>query len=107
MGITAELFIFTPPKNPDLPILVTFYGDYMRLLEERISSATRDFANLGLSLDIAGLIEVRGGYKLGDTDRNLALGVGLNTESLSFNYALVPFETGFGTAHSIGLEYFF
>lgn len=106
-GFAAELFRFLPPKNPDLPILVTFYGDYVRLLEERNNTDTRNFVNLGLSLDVAELIEVRGGYKFGNSDRNLGLGVGIDTESLSFNYAMVPFETGYGTAHSIGIEYYF
>lgn len=107
IGTAAKLFQFTPPKNQDLPILVTLYGDYVNLWEEQLQTSSRHLVNLGLSLGIADLIEVRGGYKTGNTDRKLSFGVGLDTQSISFNYSLLPFETGFGTAHSIGIEYLF
>ncbi|MDR8392341.1 PorV/PorQ family protein [Aliifodinibius sp. S!AR15-10] len=106
-GVIAELFQFIPPKNEELPILVTFYGDYINLWEEVNSNGSNSFFNFGLSFNVATLVEVRGGYKIGDTDRNFSVGVGINTESLSFNYSMIPFETGFGTAHSIGIEYYF
>lgn len=106
-GVVAELFQFIPPKNKNLPVLVTLYGDYINLLEDQSRNEENSFFNLGLSFDVAQLIEIRGGYKVGNTDRKIAFGIGLDTQSLSFNYSMIPFETGFGTAHSIGIEYHF
>ncbi|MFH5831865.1 PorV/PorQ family protein [Halalkalibaculum sp. DA384] len=106
-GIVARLFRFLPPKNPTLPVWVTLYGDYISFLEHQPGAAANHFFNVGISFEVAELIEVRGGYKTGQTDRPLAMGIGLKTQALSFNYSLIPFETGFGTAHSIGIEYYF
>lgn len=112
-GTSAELFTFTLPKNEDLPVWVTLYADYVYPLEENIESnqfshnPNQGFLNAGLSLDIAEIIVLRGGYKSGDTERPLSFGVGITLEALHFNYAMIPFNTGFGTVHSVGLQYFF
>ncbi|MDX1637068.1 MAG: PorV/PorQ family protein [Balneolaceae bacterium] len=106
-GVAAELFEFTPPKNRDLPMLISIYADYISLFEEETGTADENSFNLGLSVNVAGLVDIRGGYKTGRTDRKFGLGIGVDTQSISFNYSLIPFETGFGTAHSIGMEYYF
>lgn len=105
-GVVAELFTIVPPKNDDLPILVSLYGDYVNMWEEDEILDQNSF-NLGISFDVASLVEVRGGYKTGNRNRSFSFGVGVDTESIGFHYSLVPFETGFGTAHSIGMEYYF
>jgi len=53
------------------------------------------------------IISLRTGYKTRDTVRPWSLGLGLDIETISANYAIVPFETGFGTVHSLGLQYQF
>lgn len=113
-GAAADLVAFTPPGNDHLPIRVTLYGDYLRPLGDEItreqsgiSYTGGGFFNLGLALDVAGAVVIRTGYKIGDTERPVGLGVGLNLESLDFDYAMVPFNTGFGTVHAIGLHYRF
>jgi hypothetical protein len=35
----------------------------------------------------------------------MSYGIGFIAEKVSFDYAIIPFNTGFGTVHSIGLQY--
>jgi len=113
VGAAAEIFTFTPPKNRDLPILVTLLADYVIPLEEEIDDSpfshnpNRGFLNVGMALDVAGTIVLRGGFKTGDTERPASFGVGFSLETVTFNYAMIPFNTGFGTVHSVGMQYHF
>lgn len=111
-GLSLYLFEFTPPKNEDLSIDVSLMADYVHPLEDtKLQNTSYDptnaFINAGLSFEIAQTISIYTGYKSGDTERPFSTGVGINLESISFNYGMVPFSTGFGTVHSIGMSYRF
>lgn len=113
LGGVFDVLKFTPPKNTDLPILVTLSGDYVVPLTEKDTNNNigfyddKPYANFGLNLNIAETIELKSGLKTGNTVRPYSFGVGFITDLLTFEYALIPFDTGFGTVHSIGLKYKF
>ena len=44
------------------------------------------------------------GTTFGETARPFSTGLGLRLDTLEFHYAMIPFETGYGTAHSLGLK---
>lgn len=112
-GISFEVIEFSHPKNPDLPILVNIATDYVKPLNSRESLGSGEqenesYFNIGLNLTVAEVLEISGGYKTGEnTVKPLSFGVGFITDLVTVNYALVPYETGFGTLHSIGLQYKF
>ncbi len=112
-GVDAQLIDFTTARLDDLPILVSLHADYVQPLEDSpssdfIGSDRRDpFFNVGITADIADTFQLRSGYKFGPTERPFSFGAGIMIEPAKINYALVPFTTGFGTVHSIGLQYFF
>ena len=111
-GFDAELITFTAPENEDLPITVNLKNDWV-IPVTSVSGTTQGettediYTNIAIELDIANIIMLRSGYKTGDTVRHWSAGAGVSVGSITANYALVPFETGFGTAHSIGLRYRF
>ncbi|MGM0546843.1 MAG: PorV/PorQ family protein [Bacteroidota bacterium] len=111
-GFSADLFTFVPPKNPDLPIAVSLKNDVIVPLENR-TATTQDnrsnklYTNIALAFTVAEIIALRTGYKTGDTVRPWSAGLGLDIDSISAQYAIIPFETGFGTVHSLGLTYRF
>lgn len=111
VGFAADLLEFTHPKSTDLPILITIMADYVVPTENTSSSNYSDFnpedayVNVGLSLEVAKTVIVNTGYKTGDNTRPWSFGAGFITEKVVFNYALIPFNTGFGTVHSIGIQY--
>ncbi len=112
-GITTDLIEFTTPGLNDLPVLLSVHGEWIHPLEELSRSdfvdqdADNDFFSLALSADVAELIYLRGGYKFGPTVRPYSLGLGMNIDPVIFNYSLIPFTTGLGIAHSLGVQFYF
>lgn len=108
-GLAARVYRFIPPKNDDLPVEMSLHADFVQPLQDEDAVNDYDpknaFLNVGVAFDVAETISLRGGYKTGDSDRPFSAGVGFEMASLQFNYALVSFQTGYGTVHSIGLEY--
>jgi hypothetical protein len=104
---------FKLPGKNDFYFDVNLHADYVYQLEELntlgITAVNDDqaFFNLGTTLMIAEVVELMAGYRTGDSSRRMNFGLGIDTGEVVFNYALVPFTTGFGTAHSIGLQYRF
>jgi hypothetical protein len=113
IGIHSELLELSAPVQDDLSILFSLDFDYIQPLED---NTTSDFAsgsgddpffNIGITSTIADLISVQGGYKFGPTERPVSFGAAFLINPVRINYALVPFNTGFDTVHSIGLQYYF
>jgi hypothetical protein len=112
IGISADLFEFVHAKKEDLPILVSVMADFVSPFDAQSSNngytdfnPDENYFNFGMTLQVSGVVEVSGGYKTGDNTRPLSFGLGVITEKVNFNYALVPFNTGFGTVHSVGIQY--
>lgn len=111
-GFSAELFTFTAPQNEDLPITLSLKNDLVVPIKSTNSTTQSEgdrevYTNIALEFDIANSIALRTGYKSGNNVRHWSAGVGVEVGLFKANYAIVPFETGFGTAHSIGLQYYF
>ena len=113
LGAAVDVIEFSSPGRNDLPILLSLHSEWNRPLEE-ISGGDYidqdegdDFFSLAMSADIADLIQLRGGYIFGPTVRPVSLGLGVNITPVTVNYAMVPFSTGFGMAHSIGVQFYF
>jgi len=112
-GIDAQFIEFTTPGFNDLPVLLSIHADYLLPLKDSPTSdfigddRRASFYSFGVTADIAEIFILRSGYKAGPTERPFSIGAGFNIEPVQINYAIVPFSTGFGTVHSIGLQYFF
>jgi len=62
----------------------------------------------GLSIEIAQLIELRGGYNFSNTTvRKTSFGLGIITNNISADFSYIPFETGYGNVYSLGVKYYF
>jgi len=112
-GIEANLIEVRTPGFNDLPLLLTLHADYVQPLTDSsgsdfTTSDTKDPSfNVALSADVANIIFIQTGFTFGPTERPISFGLGFNIEPVRFNYALIPFSTGYGTVHSIGLQYDF
>lgn len=111
-GFNATLFTFALPHNEDLPISVALKNDVIFPLQSSRQttqeySSRQIYTNIAVEVSVAEIIALRTGYKTGETVRPWSAGLGLDMESISANYTIIPFETGFGTVHSIGLGYRF
>lgn len=112
-GVSADLIHFVTPGDNDFPVLVSLHTEYIRALEEFSRSDYTaqddgdDFFIFALRTEAADLFYLQGGYKFGPTERPFSIGAGINIDPITVHYALVPFSTGFGTVHSIGIQYYF
>lgn len=111
-GFSADLFTLSTGHNEGFPIAVRLASDFVLPLQKSSGTTSAEFSNdaflnVGLSLKAAELITLRSGYKSGNTERPLSFGLGLSLNHIKADYALIPFKTGFGTVHSIGLSYEF
>jgi len=113
-GIKADIIQFSTSETyGNVPILVSVYADAIEPLFSEIdnSTVTVDQAdtrfNIGTSILFSELIDLRFGFNSGDSARKFSSGMGLNYENFTFNYAVIPFDVGFDTVHSFGLEYSF
>lgn len=112
LGASVDLVEFSAPGRQNLPILLSLHSEWIHPLEEVSGGDSTydendDNFSLAMSADIGDLIQLRGGYKFGPTIRPVSLGLGVNIDPVSVNYAMVPFSTGFGVAHSIGVQFYF
>lgn len=110
IGFAVDIFEFAHFKSPDLPVLATLMADFIHPLDDNVSNSqdftpNESYFNLGINLLVSEIVEIRAGYKTQDNVRPTSFGLGFIAEKVTFNYAIVPFNTGFGTVHSIGLQY--
>lgn len=112
-GVAIQLIEFCTPGENDLPILLSTFSEWTNPLEGEYrgdftaEDADDDYLTAGLHTEIADLFEFNTAYRFGPTERPFSLGLGILIEPLKVNYAFVPFSTGYGTAHSFGIEYYF
>lgn len=111
-GIATEIFTLSTGNDKGMPIVFRLASDFVLPLEKSSGTADTEFSNdafinAGLAVEAAGMLTVRGGYKSGDTERPVSFGLGISVNNVQADYALIPFKTGFGTVHSIGLSYRF
>lgn len=111
-GFSAKLISFTPPQSKSFPISIALKNDLIYPLKDspqttQTESSNNLYTNIAVEISLANIIALRTGYKTGDTVRPWSAGLGLDMESISANYAVIPFKTGFGTVHSLGLSYRF
>lgn len=113
-GTDIRLLQFSTSATQDeIPLLLSLVADYNIPLNEieqndgTINPQNDGYINAGLELNISEIIDLRAGYRSGDTQRRFGFGGGLLVNELYFNYAFIPFETGFGSGHAISLQYYF
>ncbi|MDR9419022.1 PorV/PorQ family protein [Gracilimonas sp.] len=113
IGTSADIAEVSASKNNELPVLISVFADFVHPLEETEDKDFADYSvsdnyfNLGLALTVADALEISGGYKTQNNARPVSFGASFTTDEISVNYALIPFNTGYGTVHSIGVQYKF
>jgi len=109
-GLWSQLLQISTAGSTEIPLILAFSADFNLPIDNSPNddnNQTDPWISTGLELTISDLIMIRGGYRSGDTKRSISSGLGVHFGSTSFNYAFVPFETGFGNTHSLSLVYFF
>jgi hypothetical protein len=117
-GIHAKVVQFSTPGNTEIPVIIAVNSDYVKPLNEAnitdsqqssgLTPQTNGFVTSGLSVEVAQLIQLRGGYRFSKTTaRKMSFGLGILANDIQTDFAYVPFETGFGNVYSVGFKYYF
>lgn len=110
-GLNARLWESPPGRKKTFPLSITLLSDVVVPVQEQSSNESDSYGdtylNIALSVKTAEILTLRAGYKTGESARPLTFGTGIQINNVTANYALVPFETGFGTVHSVGISYAF
>ncbi len=111
-GIAADVIQFSIYDSDEIPLLISLSSDFVipmqdfNISDDNSAIAPDDFYfTMGLGVEIAELITIYSGYRTGNTTRPLSFGAAINASMLTFNYAFVPFDTGFGSTHTISVSY--
>lgn len=118
-GAHMKVAQFSTPGNSEIPVVIALSADYVKPLHNKainntvtsnsgLKSLNNGFFTSGVNIDIAQLIELRGGYRFSsETSRKTSWGLGVMSNGIHIDFAYVPFSTGFGNAYSIELRYYF
>lgn len=111
-GFWSEILQFSTIGSSEIPLIAALTTDFNYPLNDEgasdgASSQIDPWVSAGLEITISDIISIRGGYRSGESKRRFSSGVGVQFGNAVFNYAFVPFETGFGTTHAMSLSYFF
>lgn len=110
-GVWADAIQFSVDNSNQIPVLISFTSDVHIPLDTdnatEAFSANQPWVSAGTQVRFADLIDIRAAFRTGDSKRPFSLGMGLTIDELVFSYAFVPFETGFGSTHTISLRYLF
>lgn len=110
-GINIELITFTAPQN-NFPITMHLLNDWVvptNAIQNTTQSTKRaaPYTTMAVQFEVAETLTLQSGYNTGDTVRPWSAGTEFTIGSVRANYSLIPFETGFGTVHSLGISYQF
>jgi hypothetical protein len=109
-GIWSRVLQVSTVGSSEIPLTVALSTDLTVPLNEDGSSdgatsITDPWISAGLEIVVSDLISIRTGIRTGETKRRFSAGLGIEQGSFRFDYAYIPFETGFGVTHSLGITY--
>ncbi|MCH8523540.1 MAG: hypothetical protein LAT52_03230 [Balneolales bacterium] len=103
-GLWADVAQFSVSGSADVPVLISLVSDLHIPFNEQDNSM---WLSGGLQATFSNIVALSAAFRTGETKRPFSTGIGITFEKLVFSYAFVPFETGFGLTHSVGMRYFF
>lgn len=109
-GVWSRVLQLSTVGSSEIPLTASLSADYTVPLNEDGSSdgataITDPWVSFGTEIIVSDLISLRGGVRTGETKRRFSAGLGIEQGRFRFDYAYVPFETGFGVTHSLGITY--
>lgn len=109
-GVWSRVLQVSTVGTSEIPLTAALSADLTVPLNDDGSSdgattITEPWVSAGLEIIVSDLISVRTGIRTGETKRRFSAGLGIEQGNFRFDYAYVPFETGFGVTHSLGITY--
>lgn len=113
LGFSSSIFTLNNSTDNGFPVELNIAGDYVYPLVDENSGTSNNFIesspffSFSLGIRLANSFNIYSGYRTEKSERPLSFGTAVSIDAIGMSYAFVPFNTGFGNAHSIGLSYRF
>jgi hypothetical protein len=113
LGLDVNAIQISAFAGAEVPVVINFSADFVAPIDESFQGNAEnliesgDYLAFGTDIQLYDIISARAGYRTGNTTRNWSFGAGITIDPIVFNYAFIPFETGFGMVHSVSMQYFF
>lgn len=98
-GVSADVLQFSVNGSSEVPVVVNASGD------AHVPFEGDAFVSTAVTVTVSDVLAFHAGVRSGETRRPFGAGLSLLVQNIRFGYALVPFDSGFGLTHTIGLQF--
>lgn len=98
-GISADVLQFSVNGSSEVPVVINASGD------AHVPFDGDAFVSTSVTVTVSDVLAFHAGVRSGETRRPFGAGLSVLVQNIRFGYALVPFDSGFGLTHTIGLQF--
>jgi len=98
-GVAVDLLQFSVNQARNVPLTLGVATDV------HVPFNNPAYVSATTSLTASDVLVLRGGMRSGETTRRWTFGLELVQPRFRFSYALLPFDLGYGTSHSLGVSF--
>jgi hypothetical protein len=98
-GISADILQFSVNGSSEIPIVINASSD------AHVPFDGDAYVSSAVTVTVSDVLAFHGGVRTGETRRPFGAGLSVIVQNIRFGYALVPFDSGFGLTHTVGLQF--
>jgi hypothetical protein len=98
-GVSADVLQFSVNGSSEVPVVINASGD------AHVPFDGDAFVSTAVTVTVSDVLAFHAGVRSGETRRPFGAGLSVLMQNIRFGYALVPFDSGFGLTHTIGLQF--
>jgi hypothetical protein len=98
-GVSADVLQFSVNGSSEVPVVFNASGDV------HVPFDGDTFVSTSATVTVSDVLAFHAGVRSGETRRPFGAGLSVIVQNIRFGYALVPFDSGFGLTHTIGLQF--
>lgn len=98
-GVSADVLQFSVNGSSEVPVVISASGDAHLPFDDDA------YVSAAVSATVSDVLAFHAGVRSGETRRPFGAGLSVLLQNIRFGYALVPFDSGFGLTHTIGIQF--
>ena len=98
-GLSMDVLQFSVNGSSEVPVVITASSD------AHVPFDGETFVSGAITVTVSDILAFHAGVRTGETRRPFGAGLSVMMQNIRFGYAMVPFDSGFGLTHTIGLQF--
>lgn len=98
-GVSADVLQFSVNGSSEVPVVISASGD------AHVPFEGDAYVSTAVTATVSDVLAFHAGLRSGETRRPFGVGLSVLLQNIRFGYALVPFDSGFGLTHTIGIQF--